>query len=435
MARKQLDPAPRSYAANISLNRRGTGARIAEDAEHSADTIEHWLLHDALNARDMLVLVEQFCSRLAAAGIPVSRLAMNVGTLHPQLIGFSWIWEADDGFCDEIRVEIGTLNHPSYRRSPLYRTIEFGETIGGDPHDPELAARYPIMADLAARGFRDYLVTPITPIGGPQQHRISASLASMQVGGLSGTNGDVLGRLLRLLSMHVARLTAALISQNIAAAYLGEAAGRQVLEGSIQRGAGAPITAVVLVSDLRRSTEISELLPPEAMLALLNAYFECLTEAIEARGGEVLKFVGDGLLAVFPFDDPGDASTAAASAYAAATEALEGISRVNIAPPQQLQGIDGWQPLRTGIALHAGEVFFGNIGSQDRLDFTVIGPAVNMAARVESMTKDLQRPLLVTGPVASLLSQNLEPLGSFSLRGIADPVQLYAPRTKDAVEE
>lgn len=432
MAHSPVDPAPRQYAPNIQLNRRGANGPTYGDEAQTADTIEYWLIHDALNIQDMLTLAEEFCWRITAAGLPVSRLALNVGTLHPQLIGFSWIWEANDGFCDEIRVETGSLQHPSYTNSPLYRTIEFGETVHGDPRDPALAARYPIMADLAERGCADYLVAPLTPADGQRQYRMAISMASMEPMGLSGANGDILQRLLRLLSVHAARLTAVLVSQNIAAAYLGEAAGRQVLEGSIQRGAGAPIDAVILVSDLRRSTELSGMLPPEAMLALLNAYFEGLTDAIQAKGGEVLKFIGDGMLAVFPIGPDTSPADAARNALAASAEALVSIGRINTDPPDLLQNSDGWKPLAMGLALHAGEVFFGNIGSPNRLDFTVIGPAVNTAARVESVTKELQRPLLVTEAVATLLPENLEPLGSYTLRGIREPVQLFAPQTTDA---
>ena len=199
------------------------------------------------------------------------------------------------------------------------------------------------------------------------------------------------------------------------------------MEGSIQRGAGAAIEAVILVSDLRGSTELSGRLPPESMLALLNAYFECLTEAIEAEGGEVLKFIGDGLLAVFPIGDVARAADAAERAYAAASQALAQISEISANPPALLQNIEGWQPVRAGLALHMGEVFFGNIGSQTRLDFTVIGPAVNAAARVESLTKELQRPLLVTAPVAALLKCELDALGSFDLKGIRQPLSVFAP--------
>lgn len=427
MARPSLDPAPRQYAAAVKLTRRAANGPPAAGNEQSPDAIEQWLLYEALQAQDMLTLTEQFCWRLTVAGIPIARLALNVGTLHPQLAGFSWIWEADDDFCDEIRVEMGSLQHPSYTRSPLYRTLEFGETIHGDPRNPELAARYPIMTDLAARGFADYLVAPLTPSGGLQQHRMAVSMASMQEGGLSGANGDVLHRLLRLLALHAARLTAVVVSQNISAAYLGEAAGKQVLEGSIARGTGAPIDAVILVSDLRGFTELSGRLPPDKMLALLNAQFEALVEAIADRGGEVLKFMGDGLLAVFPVEHPGQRRETAAHAFEAAQNALTAVAAFSENPPEALAETEGWRPLRIGLALHAGEVFFGNVGAPDRLDFTVIGPAVNIAARVESMTKELNRPLLVTEPVARLLGAQVEPLGSHLLRGITEPVALFAP--------
>ena len=431
MPRKQLDPAPRQYTPSITLNRRISTRLSDAGAKQTPDTIEHWLLHEALNGQDILALTGEFCRRLNAAALPVSRLALNAGTLHPQLVGFSWIWEADDGFCDEIRVESGALQQPSYILSPLYRSIEFVETVHGDPRDPALTARYPIMADLAARGFADYLVTPLTPSVGAPQQRVSVSIASRQAGGLSGPNGVALQRLFRLLALHVARLTAVLISQNIASAYLGEAAGRQVLEGSIQRGAGESIEAVILVSDLRGSTELSGRLLPESMLALLNAYFECLTEAIEAEGGEVLKFIGDGLLAVFPIDREEGPHEAAQSAFAAATKALTQITQISADPPALLQDLRGWQPLRAGLALHAGEVFFGNIGSTTCLDFTVIGPAVNTAARVESLTKELQRPLLVTQPVAEMLNTDLDELGTHTLRGIEQPIKLFAPTPPD----
>ena len=421
------DSAPRQYAANVVLNRRGADGPSFGDEVQTAGSIEHWLIHDALHIQDMLVLAQEFCWRITAAGLPVARLAFNVGTLHPQLIGFSWIWEEEDGFCDEIRVETGSLQHPSYIRSPLYRTIEFGETIQGDPRDPNLAARYPIMADLAARGFADYLVTPLTPSHGPQQHRMAVSMGSMEPGGLSGANGEVLQRLLRLLSLHAARITAVLVSGNIATAYLGEAAGKQVLEGSIARGAGASIDAVILVSDLRGFTELSGRLPPEKMLALLDAQFEALVEAIEGHGGEVLKFMGDGLLAVFPVTSADRRIETAESAFSAAKDALAKVAAINETPPAALGATGDWQPLRIGLGLHAGEVFFGNVGAPGRLDFTVIGPAVNTAARVESMTKELGQPLLVTAPVAGLLGQPLEPVGDFSLRGVAEPVRLFAP--------
>ena len=149
----------------------------------------------------------------------------------------------------------------------------------------------------------------------------------------------------------------------------------------------------------------------------------------------MLKFIGDGLLAVFPIADAAAADDAAERAFTAACQALARIADIAANPPALLSDIDGWQPVRSGLALHMGEVFFGNIGSPTRLDFTVIGPAVNAAARVEALTKELKRPLLVTAPVAALLKDELDALGSFDLRGIREPVGVFAPPLTDQNNE
>jgi adenylate cyclase len=163
------------------------------------------------------------------------------------------------------------------------------------------------------------------------------------------------------------------------------------------------------------------------MIVLLNAYFETLAGAVLAHGGEVLKFMGDGLLAVFPIGAENDARAAAHAALKAAEQAVSGLDELNAGALPQLAGIDGWQPLRTGIALHEGEVFFGNIGAPQRLDFTVIGPAVNEASRVEALQKTLQRSILMTDAVARLLDVPLDHLGEHTLRGVSAAASIYSP--------
>jgi adenylate cyclase len=271
------------------------------------------------------------------------------------------------------------------------------------------------------------VVMPLTPIDGARQYRMTVSIGSLAMDGLSGRNFEILEHLLRLLSLHVARLSAVLISQNIATAYLGAAAGDQVLEGSIERGAGTSIEAVILVTDVRGFTDMTDRLAAEDVLTVLNAYFERVAGAVLAAGGEVLKFIGDGLLAVFPVEQNTIRQGAAEKAFSAATQALKAVGELNASPPKALAAITGWQPLRIGMALHLGEVFFGNVGTAERLDFTVIGRAVNEAARVEALTKDLGRPLLITSHVAELLARELTPLGEFELRGLRRPVALFAP--------
>jgi adenylate cyclase len=162
------------------------------------------------------------------------------------------------------------------------------------------------------------------------------------------------------------------------------------------------------------------------VLAVLNEYFERITEAIIANGGEILKFIGDGVLSMFPVDDKSGEASAAAASIAAAELAIKKINQLNEHATDSLRQISGWKPLQSGIALHLGEIFFGNVGAPERLDFTVIGRAVNEVSRVETLTKELNRSILITEPVANLLDRDLENMGSHQLRGLSGYITLYS---------
>ena len=385
----------------------------------SIEDVESWLLSDALGEEDVLPFFEQFCWRLVAAGLPLDRASLHVGTLHPQLYGFGWNWNRVDGICDEVRVAEAALANDSYRRNPLFQVIEHGEAFRGRTGDA--AQRYPLMAELARQGYVDYAAIPLRAGGA---YHNAATVATKRADGFSDAQFRDLTRMLRLAALHVERHIALRIAGNVLDTYLGAAAGGRVLRGSIKRGAGEPIRAILWASDLRGFTDLADRLDGPDMIALLNGYFECLAGAVLAHDGEVLKFIGDGLLGVFPYSAFADERAAAAAALAAAEGALQAIDRLN-ADPQVFAHIAGWRPLRTGIALHDGEVFFGNVGAPERLDFTVIGRAVNAASRVEALSKSLGRAILVTEPVARLLDRPLEPLGQHELRGLAAPISIY----------
>ncbi len=385
----------------------------------SIEDVESWLLSDALGEEDVLPFFEQFCWRLVAAGLPLDRASLHVGTLHPQLYGFGWNWNRVDGICDEVRVAEAALANDSYRRNPLFQVIEHGEAFRGRTGDA--AQRYPLMAELARQGYVDYAAIPLRAGGA---YHNAATVATKRADGFSDAQFRDLTRMLRLAALHVERHIALRIAGNVLDTYLGAAAGGRVLRGSIKRGAGEPIRAILWASDLRGFTDLADRLDGPDMIALLNGYFECLAGAVLAHDGEVLKFIGDGLLGVFPYSAFADERAAAAAALAAAEGALQAIDRLN-ADPQVLAHVAGWRPLRTGIALHDGEVFFGNVGAPERLDFTVIGRAVNAASRVEALSKSLGRAILVTEPVARLLDRPLEPLGQHELRGLAAPISIY----------
>ncbi len=412
----------RQYPPAVTLIRRAERGPAAAPATTDPGGIEAWLLDEAALETDLLALLEGFLWRLVAAGFPLARASMHVGTLHPQLIGFAWIWVRADGYCDEVKVAEAALRTDSYLRNPMKRVIEDGETIRRRPQDAAAQAEFPLMAELAAGGITDYLALPL---GGSATLHNAMTMATAADGGFTEAQVQGLRRLYRLFALHVEGHIMRRIAENISTAYLGAEAGRKVLDGAIRRGAGEPVRAIIWVSDLRGFTTLSDRLAGPDMLAVLNAYFERLAGAVLAGGGDVLKFMGDGMLAVFPFTDETAARSAARRALTAAEAAMAALAAVNRDPPAELIGIEGWNPLASGIALHEGEVFFGNIGAPARLDFTVIGPAVNEAARVEALTKTLGRPILLTAPVVRRLGLPLRSLGSHGLRGVGEAMELF----------
>jgi adenylate cyclase len=381
--------------------------------------IENWLLEEASADRHMINLLVKLIGRMKAAGSSIDRLTLHIGTLHPQLVGFAWVWNIDDGFCDEVRVADAAIDSDAYRLNPLQRIVETGETIRRAPTERSAQAEFPIMIELAAAGMTDYVAIPLSGL----DTRNVITIATKAVGGFAGAEIDCLRRLFQLFALHVQRHSELKISENALGAYLGYGAAAKVLEGAIKRGAGDSIRAVIWVSDLRNFTKMSDVLAPADMLLLLNAYFEAMASAVAAHGGETLKFIGDGMLAVFPVT-----VGAAQASRAAVSAAKEAIARLDASNREMLVTSDpgqGRASLRAGIVLHEGEVFFGNIGAPDRLDFTVIGAAVNEACRVEALTKTIGRDLLITEAVARHLSHDIEHLGEHQLRGVSARMSVY----------
>ena len=209
------------------------------------------------------------------------------------------------------------------------------------------------------------------------------------------------------------------IAENVLTAYLGPQTGPKVLAGQIRRGSGQAIAAVLWSSDLRGFTRLSDHLPAERVIRILNELFDLQAKAITAHGGEILKFVGDGLLAIFPVASPAELARAAANALAAAKETLAALREHT--PPE------GEPPLEIVVALHYGTVIYGNVGSADRLDFTVIGPAVNLVSRIEAVAKSLDLRLVVSDDFAEAYGETLTSLGRHQLRGLDQPHELFVP--------
>jgi adenylate cyclase len=418
MASETSDPSPRSYPKSVTFVRRAGPIAVAVGIADNFAGIENWLLEEASAERQMIDLLVKLIRQMKAAGSSVDRLTLHIGTLHPQLVGFAWVWNADDGFCDEVRVADAAVDSDAYRLNPLQRIVETGETIRRTPSEPSTQAEFPIMIELAAAGMTDYAAIPLSGL----DTRNVITIATKVAGGFAEAEIDCLIHLFKLFALHVQRHSELKISENALGAYLGYGAAAKVLEGAIKRGAGDSIRAVIWVSDLRNFTKMSDVLAPADMLVLLNAYFEAMVSAVAAHGGEILKFIGDGMLAVFPVTvGVAESSRAAVSAARDAIARLEVFNRtIRVAFDAECCHL-----LRAGIVLHEGAVFFGNVGAPDRLDFTVIGAAVNEACRVEALTKTIGRDLLMTEAVARHVPRDVEHLGEHQLRGISARMSIY----------
>jgi adenylate cyclase len=302
---------------------------------------------------------------------------------------------------------------------PVMR-VRNGETLRRSLEGPEARLDFSILHDLKARGATDYFALPVGGAFGPRAYM--AAYVTDRPGGFSEQEIADLTAVSERLSIAADMNSQRQIAENVLKAYLGAQSGRKVLAGQIRRGSGEAIAAVLWSSDLRRFTQLSDRLPGEKVIGILNDLFDLQAKAIVGHGGEILKFVGDGLLAIFPVPNPDEATRIAANALAAAREALAalGIPREGASPANE-------PPLEIVIALHYGTVIYGSVGAADRLDFTVIGPAVNLVSRIEAVAKSLDLPLIVSDDFANAYGGKLKSLGLHQLRSLELPHELFTP--------
>jgi adenylate cyclase len=297
-----------------------------------------------------------------------------------------------------------------YKDNPVSVIFESGDWVHCRLDDPTGELEYPVLRDLRDCGGTDYIALPLEFRGTRYQ---AVAFTSDVPSGFTPEHVALLEALLPSLSSTVEILVSYGQMERVLATYVGLRASEVILSGVIQRGQVQTIRAVIWVSDLRSFTTISEALRPSELITLLDDYFDCLVEPIAKCGGEVLKFMGDSVLAIFPLLPNADQRTVCCAAARAAREAIEAIDRLN----------GRWrhlvaEPLSGGIALHIGDVSYGNIGSVDRLDFTAIGPAVNLASRLERVTRNIPRRIVVSEPFADILGSPAESIGHFRLPGI-----------------
>lgn len=405
-----------------------------------ANPLAGWLLREAWEAASSAELVDRFARQLVEAGFCVLRLTVIIPTLHPQLASNAFVWRRGESVVDERDLPHYGMQSEAYLKSPVIRIFSGEGGIRRRLEGPNPPRDFPILDDLLAEGATDYVAMPMRFSNG----KINVmTIACDRPGGFTtqelGWIHEALPILSRLLEVQAMHRTA----RSLLETYLGAYTGQRVLNGLIKRGDGDDIPAVIWYCDLRGSTALADSLPRADYLDLLNRYFEAVAGAVLELGGEVLKFIGDGLLAIFPMEkvaaceaedelycaktglEQGMTMTYCGKdscnrALEAARKALERMAAVNA----ELTAA-GRDPLHFGLSLHLGDVTYGNIGAASRLDFTVIGPAANEAARMDALTKELGIGVLVSEDFERFVPGTLVSVGRHRFRGVAQEREIF----------
>lgn len=400
---------PRPAGADV-----GKGIAMAESG---VQEVADWLIDGARSAERSDLVLSQLCDRLVTAGIPLWRVGVFVRTLHPDVFGRSFVWRRGSEVVTSA-ASFEVVDTEAYRTSPLARLFSSGEAVRMHVAGGEGLAESPFIRDMREEGVTDYIAIPLIFTDGSIH---GSSWTTQQTGGFSDAQladlFKIIPPLARVGEIRALQRTAV----NLLDTYVGNSAGARILAGQIRRGHAEMLHAAIWLSDMRGFTALSDRLPPQQVVEVLNRYFDCQVPAILKHGGEVLKFMGDGLLAIFPVSrDNADASAVCDRALTAARETRLAVEAVNKA-----QGAWATDRLRFGLALHVGQVLYGNIGGGNRLDFTCIGPAVNLAARIEKIAGKLGRVVVASSDFAAHRLPEWERVGEFSVAGFSRLQTVY----------
>ena len=390
---------------------------IDSAAAHSVSDVAHWLTSETRDERFVDNIFAEFCMRLQRAGIPVKRASLHLLIQHPQWLGARVLWVDGMREATITRVDYDVRQRTEYIGSPVEEILGgAGEIRENLERDPALGRKHGLYAELRSLGLTDYVAWPMHHTLG-KRHMVAFS--TDRPGGFDEAHIAGLKGLLPILALVSEIRMKNRLARTLLETYVGTHAGELILAGATRRGSGTTVRAAILICDLRDFTRISDSWPRDDVIGLLNDYFDAMSEPIARHGGEILKFMGDGLLAIFPLSQP----SACADLLHAVTEARAAMAALN-----ERNREAGIEPLKFGVGVHVGDVMYGNIGSRARLDFTVIGPAVNMASRLETLTKQVGKPVLLSRAFADLVKGDfdLERVGEYPVRGFTDPIELFA---------
>lgn len=387
------------------------------NAPTQADGVVDWLTNGTRDERFIDDIFAQMCIRLQQAGIPLKRSTLHILINHPQWLGARFVWSDGMREAEIALVDYDVRERTEYIGSAANEMQEGATEVRENlERDPSLGRKHALYDEMREKGLTDYVAWPLYHTLG-KRHLIT--FATDRPGGFDQAHIAALKKLLPVLSLVSEIRVKNRFARTLLETYVGSHAAELILAGATRRGTGTTVRAAIMICDLRDFTKISDNWPRDDVIDLLNDYFDAMSEPIARHGGEILKFIGDGLLAIFPLQAP----NACENLLHAVTEA-----RLAMAALNERNSATSRAPLNYGIGVHVGDVMYGNIGSSSRLDFTVIGPAVNMASRLEALTKKLGRSVLLSRDFAELVQPKfeLEHVGKHEVRGFSDPIELFA---------
>lgn len=379
------------------------------------DALSRWMMTEGRRCGDPVKVVSHFCTTLIEAGVPLWRVNIGQRFANPLLIAWGVVWTPESTESYDVTHDVmltdsyvgSSFEYILAHRRPLHKSLR-----GLDPEADHIS-----YLEFAEAGGTDYYAT-LLHYGDGSMH--GCTFVTQSDSGFTVENLAMIEAALPGLSCALEPVTMRKSSRSLLRTYLGDGPSDAVWNGSIKRGERTALEAVVMFTDLRGFTALSDSASEEDVFEALNTYFDVVVQAVEDAGGDVLKFMGDGILSIFPAADGHRRADQCRQAAQASQTVLAGLAAANSARAQTSK-----PPLEIGIGLNAGRVSYGNIGSPGRLDFTVLGAAVNLASRIEGLTKSTGHPVLASASVAAAAPDLFASCGHHNVRGVSDPIEVF----------
>lgn len=388
--------------------------REAKHFRQTPSELSEWLIRQGRLLSTNTELFAEFCERVRAAGVRLDRSTLHLRALHPQYRGVARIWKVGEPLREQF-MDHGIEKTAMYIESPVHAAVEALRTLDWRL-DRGAALPFLLLDELREEGYTHYVIAPFVYAGGLTN---AISWATKRQGGFSEADLQFLDEVLPALSVIAEIKALRRFIPHVLTTYVGEEPGRLILDGQVRRGDVTTITAALMLIDLRDFTLLSDTMTPRAVVRMLNDYFDDVIPPVREHGGEVMEIMGDGVLAIFRRTADSTPAEACGAALAAARQGLMAIGERN------RRNSPGTPDMHIGVALHYGTVSYGNIGTDDRLDFTVIGPDVNLVSRIERLCRELDRSLIMTEAFADCLGVPMWELGAFELRGFSRMQRLF----------